>query len=433
MKILSLSLFSLLIVFSSCKKDPEPTPAPTTGTVSGIVTDFDTSSAIADVTVILFDAATNAPVMTTVTDASGNYSFEIEGGSYFIKFSGQGYLPNPPVGINPIPFTIVNGEITDKPAQMIASGSSTDGFISGQITDGSAGVAGVLVVAELNGVAYSAITDQDGNYSIFNVPAGTYAVTAFIAGYSSTVADAIVTASTETTAVDVTLTTGAAGSFNGTISIISQTGIVTAPTTMDISLVHPVTRETIPGLSQSVTYSSSMSFSFADLADGTYIVRASYANDYIVVDPNEIATKGEYIVTVSGGAAADIAIKATSAVSLSSPTNTMDTTIPIEVTSAIPTFTWLQYPSTSDYVIEVIDATTGTVIWGGFSNNFTAKNIVVNGLTIDYNSDGNATIPSLESGKVYQWKVYASKNDTSVLGWHLISSSEDQMGLIKIQ
>jgi hypothetical protein len=113
----------------------------------------------------------------------------------------------------------------------------------------------------------------------------------------------------------------------------------------------------------------------------------------------------------------------------------MTTTVPVEVSTTTPTFKWSAYPSTSDYVIEVTDATTGAVIWGGFTNTAgtITKNIVLANPSVIYNSDSKAKA-NLVSGKVYRWRVFASKNDAQqATGWKLISASEDQMGLIKIQ
>ena len=82
--------------------------------------------------------------------------------------------------------------------------------------------------------------------------------------------------------------------------------------------------------------------------------------------------------------------------------------------------------------IEVSDSK-GVVIWGGFSTDWTIKNITIpsSQTSIVYNSDGLATV-SLEAGKVYRWRIYASKDAGGGATWNLISSSEDQMGLIKV-
>ena len=77
-------------------------------------------------------------------------------------------------------------------------------------------------------------------------------------------------------------------------------------------------------------------------------------------------------------------------------------------------FQWSSYPSTSDYVIEITDALTGTVVWGGFTNSggTLTKNITIpsNTASIAFDSDGKAKA-ALVSGKIYRWKIYASKND----------------------
>ena len=434
--ILAVACLSVLVItLSSCSKnDPEPV---TTGQITGIVTDLNSGSTLADVMVIIFDAGTNSPVETTTTSSTGDYFFDLDPGNYFLKFYMQGYVSVPPPGIQAVPFSVAVAQITDQPAQMLPSTITNAGYIIGNVSDGTTVKSGVLVVAEGNGDAYSAISDIDGNYAIFNVPAATYQVQGYLAAYSTISASASVTANTATTGVDITMTQGASGQVAGSFKVISQTTILTPPTTMDISLVHPITKETIPGLSQSITYASSLTYSFADVPDGTYVVRATYANDYIVIDPDYVTKFGDYIVTITGGIPhlSSVDIVATSAVLLVGPTNDMANTVPVDVTSA-PTFEWTAYASTSDYVIEVTDASTGTVIWGGFANagGTITKNIIIpsNTISIEFNSDGNATA-ELVAGKVYRWRIFASKDDGQTGLWNLIAASEDQVGLIKVQ
>jgi hypothetical protein len=430
-------VFQVLVIFlslSSCSKDD---PKPTTGTISGKVTDVITSAELPEAKVIVFSASDQSPVSTATTNADGDYSVKVPGGNYFLKFYKQGYESVPPRGMEAIPFEVVVGQTSTQDAQMTASSVTNAGYITGKVSSGSEGMAGVLVTAEGNEAAYSAVSDTDGNYTIFNVAAGTYEVKGWIAEYSSSLAPASVTSNTATNNVNVTLTNDAAGTVSGSFKVISQTSITTPPTTMDIALLHPITRETVPGLSQNVPYASSLNYSFSDVPDGTYIVRATFSNDYIVIDPDYIVKFGDYTVTVTSGTASPspLDIVSTSAVTLTSPTNAMTTTVPV-VSSATPTFQWAAYPSTSDYVIEVTDASTGNVVWGGFTNNggTLTKNITIpsNTTTIAYNSDGTAT-SQLIPGKIYRWRVFASKNNNQTNSWNLISMSEDQMGLIKIE
>lgn len=421
------------IFFSGCSNDD---PKPSKGTIAGSVTDFASGAELPGALVVVFNALSNSPEVTTTTNATGDYSVEVNPGKYFLKFYKQGYLPVPAADMQAVSFEVVAGQTNDQPAEMTASSAANIGLIKGRISAGNSGQAGVLVVAELDGQGYSGVSDKDGNYTIFNVPQGTYDVRAYLVEYSSSVVQATVATGAETADINISLSKNAAGSVAGTFKVISQTTIAESPATMDIALVHPHTRETIPGLSKSLPYSSSINFSFANVPDGTYIVRATWANDYIVIDPDYITKFGDYEVTVSGGVAApaSVDIVSTSAVILATPTNEMAVTVPVEEMSTTPTFDWNAYPSTSDYVIEVTDAATGQVVWGGFSNSGTVtKNIIIpsNTTAVLYNFDGTASVGSLTPGKVYRWRIFASKDNVD--GWKLIAASEDQMGLIKIK
>lgn len=412
---------------------------PPPGILSGAVTSGSPAAALAGVSVIVFDASTNAPAAAIVqTDVAGKYAFTLNAGSYYVKFYKQGFDPIPASAVlTPVPVTVSSGATTTNNVLMTASALTNVGWITGTVSSGSAGMPGVLVAAEASGVAYTSFTDSNGNYTVYNVPAAGYTMKAYFKGYSFTSPAVTVTAGAGTTAA-LTVAASVAATVPVTFNLISATG-VTPPAQMVVSLVHPLTRETIPGQTLTQAFSPSLSYSFSGVADSNYIVRATYANDTIVVDPDYIVKFGEPSVTVTSGAANPnpVQITATSAVGLGSPTNALSSTVPLPVTGTTPTFNWAAYPSTSDYVIEVMDAATGTVVWGGFSGMGTAmltKNIVIpsSQTSITYNSDNLASGP-LVAGKTYRWRVYASKADTSALGWHLISMSEDQMGLITIQ
>lgn len=432
---LPLILLFIILLLTQCSKDD---PEPTQGTISGKVTDISSGAALAEVSIVIFNASTNAPVNTTTTNATGDYSVQVDGGNYFLKFYKQAYSSVPPTGIDPVSFEVIVGQTSTQAAEMTANNLTNIGLIKGKVAVGTTGQAGVLMVAEATGVAYSGVSDKDGNYTIFNVPAGSYQVKGYQAEYSSTSVASSVTANVSTNDINVTLTKNATATVAGTFKVISGTTIDVTPANMDISLVHSITRETVPGLSKSLPYSPPISYSFSNVPDGTYIIRATFANDYIVVDPDYITKFGDYKVTVSNGTASPAAVEivATGGVKLSSPTNLMTTTLPVEATST-PTFQWASYPSTSDYVIEVTDASTGKIVWGGFTNTDGAitKNIVIPSSTtsIAYNSDQKATQAQLTIGKTYRWRIYASKNAQNATGWTLISASEDQMGLIKIK
>ena len=75
----------------------------------------------------------------------------------------------------------------------------------------------------------------------------------------------------------------------------------------------------------------------------------------------------------------------------------------------------------------------GTTVWGGISGTPLTRKVMVakTQTTATYNFDG--TGQTLQNGRTYRWRIYASKNDSGLpLGWKLISASEEQMGLFSI-
>lgn len=407
--------------------------APATGTLSINITTGNPATALTGVSVLVFDAATNAPVAAGTSDSTGKYSVSLMTGSYFVKLGKQGYTPVPASALlNPVPQTIVSGATTSYSVNMTASTLTGTGWVSGKV---ASGIANVLVAVEATGVAYTSISDQNGDYAIYNVPPAAYTVKGYAKSYAFASQATTVIGNTAST-VNLSASTAHSGSVPVTFNLIAATG-VSAPTSMLVSLVHPVTKETIPGQSLTQAYAPSLNYSFSGVADGNYFVRSTFANDTIVVDPDYIVKFGEPSVVVSSGAPTPnpVGITATGAVLLNSPSNVLSSTQPVAVTGTTPTFTWSAYASSSDYVIEVMDANSGTIVWGGFTGMGTAtptKNIVIpsSQLSVQYNSDGKAS--ALVVGHTYRWRIYASKNDTSSLGWHLISMSEDQMGLFAV-
>lgn len=423
-----LLLLTITHLFIACSKDD---PEPTTGKVIGKVTDLETSSALADVSVIVFNADDNSPAGNTLTtDMNGDFNTDLVPGNYFVKLYRQGYEAVPPIGMEAIPFEVIAGTSSDQSAQMIAATITNTGFITGKIST-TAGLGGALVVAEddVNKRAFSTVSGADGTYRIFNVPAGSYSVRGYLASYSSSSVVTSVTAGTESANVNISMTAGASGKLSGSVR-----NIAAGNKDVDVSLVHPITKETIPGLT---TLSTNLLYNISSIPDGTYIARATFKNDERVMDPDRIAKFGEPVVTFTSGNSLELTFDITGSVSLMTPSNAATTTKPVDVTSAKPTFSWTTYSSTSDYVIEVTDASTGTVVWGGFdkTGELPVKKIVIpsSQRSIEFNSDGKASITELVPGKIYRWRIFASKDDqNSSTGWTLISVSEDQMGLIKI-
>ena len=417
-----LILAFLLLLVWSCGKEEEPLVV--TGVVSGKVTDANSGAALDGVRIIVFASNTNEPVQSLVSDAEGAYRAELTEGSYYLKLYRNGYNQVPPKGMSPLPFTITVGGELAKSYEMNPSQVQNGGYIKGRLSEGTLGVAGALVVAEKDGQGYSAVTDAAGDYFIYNLPAGSYSLKGWLAGYSSE-QQSVSVASAAESIKNLQLTKGVSGSVSGALSFLASTAVE-----VDVTLVHPITAEPIPGL----LTSSTQNYNIANVPDGTYIARATFRNDGRVVDPDWIIKNGEPVVTVSGGNVARN-FSLTGAVKLNAPTNLAETTEPKVITETTPEFSWAPYSSASDYVVEVSDVN-GNVVWGGFREGSAGPEKVVmvpsSQTSVVYNFDKTASSPLLP-GKVYRWRIYASKNDSKeATGWKLISVSEDQMGIIKV-
>ena len=415
----------IIIILTGCKKNKE-IPAPE-GILSGLVTDANSGTALEGVTIIVFDANNNLPVGSTlVTDATGNYSVTLTPGTYYIKAYSQGYQQVPPKGITPLSFAVTDGQTTDNPFSMFPSSVANGGYISGNVGQG-----GVLVIANDGVNGYSTISDENGNYTIYNVPAGTYTVNGYTSGYNGTeVTNTLVDINTETPNIDIVMTAGATGSVSGQVTFLATGNIE-----VDVALIDVYTKEVIPGL---FTQTISQQYTINNVPNGNFIARATFANDDRVVDPDWIVKFGEPTVSVAANNVS-LDFSCTNSVKLVAPTNAATSVQPIEITTTTPTFEWTAYAATSDYVIEVSDAS-GNVIWGGFGfdavNQVPTKNVIIpsssTSVVFGDVSVGTAPTAQLEVGKIYRWRIYASKDAQNAAGWSLISASEDQRGLIKI-
>ena len=415
----------LTTVLLSCGKDNETDEAPTTGIIQGLVTASDENKPLEGVRIVVFDANTNAPAGATQwTDSTGIFSIEMVPGTFVLKLSKLGYGNIPAPGISGIPWSISAGNTTTANFQMAKSAVSNGGVISGQVKISDNAVAGVLVVAENSSSGFSSVTDADGKYYIVNVPPADYEVQGWHSGYNSSVRTVLVEPASEQSEMDLALSDDAQSTVSGAITFLATQNIE-----VDVSLVHPMTKETIPGL---IVETIDFKYVILNVPNGTFIGRASFENDKKVVDPDWIVKNGEPTITVNGPDI-NLDFSVTGSVGLINPTNEMSVIEPVEVSNGAIDFTWVAYPSASDYVIEVMDAN-GVTIWGGFSENGNIKNVIIpdTETSVLFNFDGSAN-DNLVSGKVYRWRVYASKDDNqSATGWRLISASEDQQGLIRV-
>lgn len=401
------------------------------GTLSVNVADAIDDTPVYDASITVYDSS-NILVTRDLT-VDGNFEYSLSPGTYIIMVAAQDYLPVPPSNQSAIPFEIIDGQTT---LQTVALEEHPDAGTTGQISGYTLtpapdliGVSGVLVVAKDDTLDLyaSATTGPDGDYVIYNVTPGNYTLEAYLAGYRE-ISESVtvdVVAADKYSADDIEMEAHANADLYGKVTFLAiVNGVV------DITLVHPDTLDTIPGLSTQ-NQASELTYQLDSVPPGTYIAWASYRNDGYVMDPDSIRKFGlpEVVFTESSG---DLEqnFDVTGAVTITSPTNEPDLVVPVEVNTATPTFTWLKYPSAKEYIVEVFDSN-GETIWGGFNDLDEVQHAQIgqNATSAVFNFDGSATT-ELQDGEVYRWKIYADFDDLQDIQG-LISSSEDQMGLFK--
>jgi len=138
------------------------------------------------------------------------------------------------------------------------------GTIAGTITNASNGlpIEGASVTTD----NYTNTTNADGHYTITDVLAGTYTVTASATGYES---------SPQT---DITVTAGETTTLNFTLTPLPTTGTITGIVT-DSSTGEPIANAILTVNDMSTTTNSSGAYVISNVLAGTYTVTAS-ANGY---------------------------------------------------------------------------------------------------------------------------------------------------------
>jgi len=436
---MQLALLAIGTLLSACGGggDENNSPPPPKATLEIQVVDATSTDPVADARVIVQNGDTGAPVDVLTTGVDGVASLKLSAAAVpqaLLRVSAQGYIPSPPEpDTAPVPHALFSGQTTEVTIELDGlSDAANLGAISGTVfeEDGTSVVDGALVVALGGTASQSVATAGDGTYVLFNVPAETVAVTAWKAGYNFPDLAGIVIAAAETESdVDIIATSTADGRIAGQISFLASPNAV-----VDITLQHPETGDVIPGLR---TYNDgSNAFRLTGVPDGEFHATASFETDGYVLDPDSVVKHGVPTVTVTAGSAETLNFDVTGAVVMRVPRD--GDVIPIDN----PTFEWEPYSSTSDYVVEVSDAS-GNVIWGGFNPDKTKRFTVMAGDTqtdpvtsetyyaATFDSDGNASEP-LEQGEKYRVRVYASKDvnvNQDPLEYKLISASEGLLGV----
>lgn len=112
-----------------------------------------------------------------LTDADGRYSRDdMPSGTYSLAAAAEGFADGRIASL-----TIAEGQFTSVDLSLASNRSA----LEGKVTADGAAVANATVAATAYGVARSTVTGADGKYRLDKLPAGSYAVSANLAGYSA--------------------------------------------------------------------------------------------------------------------------------------------------------------------------------------------------------------------------------------------------------
>ena len=406
-----------------------------TGTLELTVLDGDTSGGIANARVIVFDGTTGESIDLLSTDGSGKASKVYDIGSLQLNVTSQNYAASPPPGIPPLPVQIVANEITAITVSLNPLPVADRGIVSGSVTNdqGQTGSGVLVVVTAADGTVSSTTTHSDGSYVLHNVGTGAATVDAFLGGLNFSPITPVDVSANSTTTQDIQAAGTATGEISGHVSFTAVSGDI-----IDITLLHPDTRDTLPNLS--VLTDSGGSYTMTGVPYGEFEIIASLDNDGFVLDPDLSVTQGIPIVIITELAPTitNEDFKVTGSIELSNPAPTIDGSVP-ELSDA-PTFTWVKassFASASYYVVEVVDES-GATIWGGFDlpiNGFAPIVTVPQGNNSSalYDFDGTALFSALSPDRLYQLRIHAAVEDVSdPKGYRLLSASETLDGIFKV-
>lgn len=227
------------------------------------------------------------------------------------------------------------------------------------------GEAGVLVVAEVGGTGYSALSDRGGHFTIFNVPAGS----AEVRGYKANLQldpETVDVASDDVTGVELDRSSEATATLSGNVSIVNAPGgsltsvVLVVASTFNENFVRgevPIglraPREGEPSVSNDWTIEG--------VPAGDYVVLAAFENDDLVRDPDtNIAGTSIVRVTVapgSGNMPLSESFKITEALHVIGPGANE-----AEAVTAKPTLRWKDDSSEDYYEVKVYNAY-GDLVW----------------------------------------------------------------------
>ncbi|HEY3497188.1 MAG TPA: hypothetical protein VGK73_20970 [Polyangiaceae bacterium] len=394
--------------------------------VSGKVFDTSNDAAVEGAHVVARDANGSAVSTVAVTDANGSYRLSVPArraanGSVVsqdvtLRADASGYLGFPRAPRVALPVDLadvtVSSALTEIGLIPLADSEGL-GTISGRV--GGEHPAGTLVVADAtDALGVTGIADVNGDYTVFNVPAGSVAVNGYARGVNLDNAELTLEAGAHLTGVDLAVLSTDTATVGGNVQIVNAPGgaatsvILVVESTFDEVLLRG---DVPPGLRAGDV---SGTFSILGVPDGRYVALAAFENDALVRDPDTSIGGTELVhVEVTGGADRMLAegFKVTEALEVNAPGAEEP-----ELVSQAPELSWADDSSEDSYDLEVFDAL-GNVVWerSGIVGPKGSQPVVVT-----YEGP-------LERGMFYQFRAISIKDGTP------ISATEDLRGVFTLE
>jgi hypothetical protein len=406
----------------------------------------------ARVVVLSSDGSARAPAV--VTGSEGDYQIAVpvdrkQGGepveaSVSLRVDAAGYqsfpmAPREPVALEMSEATasgadpagkaplVVSGDATIITLSPLPGDSSALSTLSGTLRHELAAGALVLANQQARSVA-TAVADAEGNFTLFNVPAGATHVEAYRAGVGFPGVDVTAPSGDHMDGIDLTGSVAGLGSVEGRLEIVNAEGnlattvILVADSTFE--QVPPFSRGFAPAGLRAANVTSA--FSIDAVPPGFYAVVPAFENDYVGRDPaRSMAGMDTEFIQVDqngdvrgvAGPAPELQLYITSALAVASPG-----AMQFEHLSARDAveFAWAADPAADGYELRVFD-TFGTV--------------VRQALDIPAGADsqrGQYTVQGLAPGAVYQFRVVSFRQSDDMTSREYLHATEDLRGAFQI-
>ena len=274
--------------------------------IVGMVLDFSDESGIEGALVQAVDPNGSAVGTSGSSGSDGAYSLTVpatrdkEGnpvsGSCSLRSQAMGYQPFP-TDIRPALPLDATGAMGEEDAWIFESslttikllplpgGSTGLGAISGTIL--AENPAGILVVAESGGIGQTGFTDSEGNFTVFNLPAGTYAVSGYAAGIQLDPVTVTLSAGEEKDGIDLEESERSLSRVSGNVQIVEAPGgsLTSVVLAVESTFTPDAARGQVPPGLRAENVSGD--FTIENVPDGKYVVLAAFENDGLVRDPDQ--------------------------------------------------------------------------------------------------------------------------------------------------